>query len=150
MENGLVSPLGLVVIKIVLGEAAGIHDAEMRVDTWPLVRRGFAAIIETGPGKSAGQPRTLGINGPPIFSELRPGRNVRVIGADKTCLFIVLIHTTCAYGASSFSADRRSPGKLTMKCVHGLSAVVIEARPVNDCGQACTPIFVHGFGDGTS
>src|SRR5207245_11535988 len=71
----------LVVIKIVLGEAAGIHDAEMRVDTWPLVRRGFAAIIETGPGESAGHPRTLGINRPPIFSELGPGRNVRVIGA---------------------------------------------------------------------
>src|SRR5947207_15843953 len=115
MENGLVSPLCLVVIKIVLGEAAGIHDAEMRVDTWPLVRRGFAAIIETGPGKSAGNPRTLGINSPPIFSELGPGPNGRVIGANVTCLFVVLIHTTFPYGTGSFSAEQRVPWKLPSK-----------------------------------
>src|SRR6266568_335237 len=150
MENGLVSPLGLVVIKIVPGEAAGIHDAEMRVDTWPRVRRGLAAIVEASPGKSARQPRTLGINGPPVFSELGPGRNVRVVGADITCLFVVLIHTTCAYGTGSFSADRRLPGKLPMKCVHLLSAVVIESLHVNHGGQPFAPVLVHGFGDRAS
>src|SRR5437660_10474381 len=130
MENGLISPLCLVVIKIVLGEAAGIHDAEMRVDTWPLVRRGLAAIIEAGPGKSASHPRARGINRPPVFSELRPRRNVRVVGADITCLFVVLIHTTCAYGAGGFSADRRLPGILPMKCVRLFSPVIIEALHV--------------------
>src|SRR5437773_12349419 len=109
MENGLVSPLGLVVIKIVLGEAAGIHDAEMRVDTWPLVRRGFAAIIQTGPGKSAGHPRTLGIHKPPILSDYSTGRNVRVIGADVTCPVAVLIHTTCAIVTGRFSGGRGLP-----------------------------------------
>src|SRR5437016_13555074 len=126
MENGLVSPLCLVVIKIVLGEAAGIHDAEMRVDTWPLVRRGFAALIETGPGKSAGHPRTLGINRPPIFSALGPGRNVRVIAADVTCLRGVLIHTTCAYGTGGCSAARRLPRTVPMTCAHLLSAVDVQ------------------------
>src|SRR5437867_9747054 len=97
MENGLVSPLCLVVIKIVLGEAAGIHDAEMRVDTWPLVRRGFAAIIETGPGKSAGHPRTLGINRPPIFSELGPGRNVGGLFIDRKSTRLNSSHRTISY-----------------------------------------------------
>src|SRR6266851_224051 len=134
MENWFVRPLRLVIIKIVFGEAAGIHDAEMRVDTWPLVRRGLAAIIEAGPGKSAARPGTLGVNGPPIFGELRPGRNVQIVGVDVTRLWVVLIDPACAYGAAGFSTDRGLPGRLTMKCVHLLRAVIIEALHVHHTG----------------
>src|SRR5258708_22794032 len=125
MENWCVAPLCLVIMKIVLGEAAGIHDAEMRVDTWPLVRRGLAAIIEAGPGKSAGHPGTLGVNGPPILGKLRPGRNVQIVSANVTRLLVVLIDPACAYRAGGFSTDRWLLGRLPMKWIHLLRAVII-------------------------
>src|SRR5260370_3136293 len=117
MENWFVAPLCLVIMKIVLGEAAGIHDAEMRVDTWPLVRRGLAAIIKAGPGKSAGHPGTLGVNGPPILGKLRPGRNRQIGSANVTRLLVVLIDPACAYSTGGF-------------CTHTWSFVVRRAESV--------------------
>src|SRR5260370_22023723 len=116
MKNWSVGPLCLVIMKIVLGEAAGIHDAEMRVDTWPLVRRGLAAIIEAGPGKSAGHPGTLGVNGPPILGKLRPGRNVQIVSANVTRLLVVLIDPAFAYRAGGFCTHGWLCGSVAWKC----------------------------------
>src|SRR5258708_19314934 len=126
MENWFVAPLCLVIMKIVLGEAAGIHDAEMRVDTWPLVRRGLAAIIEAGPGKSAGHPGTLGVNGPPILGKLRPGRNVQIVSANVTRLLVVLIDPACAYRAGGFCTAPSPLGRLPVKLRHPLHPVLIQ------------------------
>src|SRR5208337_4362773 len=67
VQDRLGSPPSLVVIIVVLGEATGIHDAKVRVDARPFVRRRLATIIESGPGEAAGNKRALVVNPPPRF-----------------------------------------------------------------------------------
>src|SRR5258708_38075667 len=106
----------------------------MRFNTRPLEGGGLAVIIEAGPGKSAGHPGTLGVSGPPILGKLRPGRNVQIVSANVTRLLVVLIDPACAYRAGGFSTDRWLLGRLPMKCIHLLRAVIIEALHVDDGG----------------
>src|ERR1017187_9684448 len=80
MQHGLRSPPCLVIVKVVLGETAHIHNAEMGVDTRPSVGSGLAAVIESRPGKAARQERARVVKLPPDFGSGCPGGLFRVIG----------------------------------------------------------------------
>src|ERR1035437_4438725 len=82
MQRRLMAPPGLVVVEGVLGESAHVDHAGQRVDGRPAVRHGFAAIVETGPGKAAGLPVAGGVELPPLFGRLTKTRDVDVVGAD--------------------------------------------------------------------
>ena len=58
--------------RLSFGKAARIHDAELRVDRGPAVGRRLAAIVETGPGKAAGQPLARSIERDPILGAVWP------------------------------------------------------------------------------
>src|SRR5689334_16126447 len=89
--NGLIAPPGPVIVVAVLGEAADVQDAEVRVDAGPAVRRRLAFVVETGPDEAAGDERALGDGPPRPFRRLPPGRAVDIIGADVTLLRIVRV-----------------------------------------------------------
>src|SRR5437867_7595379 len=72
MKYRLIAPPRLVVEVVVLGKAAHVHDAELRVDRGPAVRSRLAAIIESSPGESACQPFASRIELPPLLSQLGP------------------------------------------------------------------------------
>src|SRR6185436_8167210 len=82
MQHRFPSPPGLVVIVVVLGKAADVDDAELRADGGPAIGRRLTAIVETRPGKSAGEILTRGIKLPPLRGALGPGSLVEVVRAD--------------------------------------------------------------------
>src|ERR1019366_3519429 len=55
MQHRVRAPPCLIIIIIIFGEAAGIHDPEVRADARPVVGSGLAAIVESRPRKSAGK-----------------------------------------------------------------------------------------------
>ena len=65
VQDGVVAPPRLVVVEVVLREAADVQDAEVRVDARPFVGRRLAAVIEAGPDEAAGEPETDGVMAPP-------------------------------------------------------------------------------------
>src|ERR1035438_4790224 len=83
MQRGLRSPPCLVIVKVVLGETAHIHNAEMGVDARPPVGRRLAAVIESRPGESARQERARVVKLPPDFRSGCPGGLFRVVGLDR-------------------------------------------------------------------
>src|SRR5580704_869880 len=91
VDDRFVRPPGLIVVKIVLRKTAGVHDAEMGVNARPAIGRRFAAIVETRPRKSAGQPWTVGEILPPRLGGVRPTRGIVVVGADVTAFLVIRI-----------------------------------------------------------
>src|SRR5215471_19021610 len=81
VQDRFLTPPRLVVIKVVFGKAAHIYNAELRVDRGPAIRSWFAAIVETGPGKSSRQPFPGGIEFPPLLREFSPLWMIRIVGA---------------------------------------------------------------------
>src|SRR4051794_35185146 len=53
MQERLFREKRLVQIERVLLKPAGVQNAPMRADRWPLVWRGLASIVKTGPGKQS-------------------------------------------------------------------------------------------------
>ena len=51
VHHRLFGPARLIVVKRILGEPAGVENAELAADGGPAERRGFAAVIETRPGR---------------------------------------------------------------------------------------------------
>ena len=61
VQHHLIGPPRLEVVEAVLGEAAGIEDAELRADRREVERRGLAAIVKSGPIHNAGELRSGGV-----------------------------------------------------------------------------------------
>src|SRR6202044_356340 len=91
VQYRLLGPPRLVVEEVVLGKSAHIHDAEVRVDRWPTIWSRFAAIIESGPRKTARFPIARGVKRPPLFGELAPRGVVHVISTESVAQRISLI-----------------------------------------------------------
>src|SRR6185436_19807679 len=72
MQDWVLSPPSLVIVEVVFGKTAHVHNAELRVDGRPAVRGWLPAVIESGPGKSASQPFPRCVESPPLFGEFRP------------------------------------------------------------------------------
>ena len=79
MQDRLVRPPGLQVIRLVFGEAAIVQDAEFRTGGRILQRVGFAAVVEAGPVEQAGQPGPGRIELPAPFDAVI--ETVRSLGA---------------------------------------------------------------------
>ena len=149
------SPTRPVVVEVVLGEAAHVQDAEVRVDAGPAVGRGLAAVVEAGPGEAAGQEGPLVVEFPPDFGESGPGRAVDVVGADVapsrlSGLLLSLEASPPAYQPRVQTVlavsvpNIGSLGKFLWKPVH-LPLVVVEALHVHHRGDAGGAISaVHG------
>src|SRR5260370_11362896 len=121
MERRTSGPPGFVVEEIVLGEAAGIHDAEMRVDAGPIVAGRLAAVVKAGPGEPAGEPGPRRKELIPGFRGMGPGRGVVIVSADVPALFVIGIDSTGANGASLFGADIWLGGMRRVVIVHVLA-----------------------------
>ena len=65
VQHRLRGPPGLVVVKRVLRETAGVDDSVLRTDVGPRVGRRFAAIVEACPHKASRQPRPCVAESPP-------------------------------------------------------------------------------------
>src|SRR5437667_11948315 len=65
-------PPRLVKVERVLGEAASVEHAEVRIDAGPFVRRGLAAVIEAGPGEQPGEVGALLDEPPGLARVLAP------------------------------------------------------------------------------
>src|SRR5579871_5206821 len=107
MQHRLRSPPGFVVIEIVLWETAHIDDAELRIDRRPSVGRRLAAIIETGPGKSARKPFARGIELPPFFGGFGPWGKIQVIRAEPIPQLVRGIDSPRRDGAGSLRSHGR-------------------------------------------
>src|ERR1700683_5607141 len=117
VHHGLRRPPRLVIEKIVFGEAAGVHDSKVRTDTRPRVGRRLAAIIESGPHKSARDPRTHAIIRPPFFRAASVAGPVPVVGADVAPLFVIFINAARAKCAGLLATDARLREKILMKLI---------------------------------
>src|SRR5204863_9793956 len=104
------SPPGFVVKEIVLGEAAHINDAKLRVDRRPSIGSRLPAIVKTGPGKSPGQPFPSCIEFPPLFGKLRPRGVIQVVGAHPVSQLVGGVNSARGNRARSLRAYRRFLG----------------------------------------
>src|SRR6185437_12283654 len=102
VQDRFVGPPGLVIIIDVLGKTAGVHQPVMRADAGPFVSRGFAAIIETGPDKSAAGEGMRGVIRPPgprFFGA------VLAVSGHIAIDFVNRINAAGGAGAAGFGAD---------------------------------------------
>ena len=114
-------PPRAVVIIIVLGEAAGVEDSELRADAREgVVGRRLAAIVEAGPDEAAGDVRPVGDDRPPFLGGGRPPRMLGVVGADDVARRVVGIFAARRDRASGLRAVDRLLG---MARVIGLDLV---------------------------
>src|ERR1051326_6803385 len=107
MQHRVCRPPGLVIVEDVLRKSARVENAEMRVDARPPIWRRLAAIIETGPHKPTGQPRTVGKVSPPAFGGRGPTRPDDVVSGDITPWAVVGVNTARADDARLLGADVR-------------------------------------------
>ena len=141
MQHGLRAPPCFVVIKVVLGEAAHVDDAELRVDRRPSVGRGLAAIVEAGPGKAARQPFPRAIKLPPLLGQFRPRRMNRIVGAHPVAQLVSLVDAACADGARGFRTDARLFGVRFMPSVWHIQ-VVVETHDIERVGKVRMEAFI--------
>ncbi len=125
MDNRLVAPDGLVIVIVVFGEAALVHDAEVGIDAGPAKGRRLAFVIKAGPDKAAGDKGPVGDGLPGIFRRLRPGRRIDIIGADIAFCLVALVAIPFIRGINAARADRAA----------GLAAVKRHA-PGGPCGTS--------------
>ena len=143
VQHWFLPPPRLVVVVSVLGEPAHIHYAKLRVDRRTSIRSGFAAIIETGPGESAGEPWAGSVVGPPLLGELRPWRMVRVVSTHPIPTLVSRVNTASGDGAGGLGADQRLPG---VRGVIGLGQrrFIVKAHDVKGRGEWLVIGAVHG------
>ena len=138
MQNVFICPPGLVVVIDVFGEAAHIHDAEMRTDIRPDIRCWFAAVVNTSPDKPAKPEIIVGGQGPPGFRRTGPPGRCDVlighIGPDA----IFFINTPRSNGATHFGADNWLIGVIAVVISHGKLSVIETAHRDH---------FIHTFID---
>src|SRR5581483_4231095 len=102
MEHRLRAPPRLVIVKIVFSTSAPVHDSKMRIDAWPTVRSGLAAIVEAGPREAAGEKWPGVVELPPKLRQLRPWRMLQVIRADVALFLVVEIDSASGHGTGGF------------------------------------------------
>src|ERR1035438_8948426 len=148
VQNWLRSPPGLVVIKVVLGETAHVHDAEVRIDARPAVGRRFAPIIEAGPRESSGQERPRIVEFPPEIGQCRPWWVLQIVRPDVALFLVVEINPAGRDGAGRFRAHHGERRVVLVELVDA-ALVVVEPLYVLYAGGALpTPAIVHGLSDG--
>src|SRR5271170_134800 len=135
MQNDFVAPPRLIVIKIVLRKTAGVHDAELRTDARPVVRRRLTAIIKTRPDKSAGEPWTRGKKWPPVLRRLTIQR-LAVVSGHITVFRVVRVNAARGDSAGLLRADFRLRRMLAVIIVRVLAEMIVPAASINDAVNA--------------
>ena len=125
----------------ILGEAAQVDDAELRTHRGPAVRRRLAAVVEAGPGESAGQPVARAVEAPPLLRRLAP-RHHAVVAVDGVLLRVGDVFAARGDGAGGFRAVHRAPGVSLVERVRVLQ-VVVEADDVERVRHALLVVAVH-------
>ena len=134
MEHGLGTPPCLIVIKIVLGKTAHIHNAKLRVDGRPGVGRGLAAIVESGPGKASGQPFPCGVKLPPLLGEFRPRSMIQVVGAYPVTQLVGRINASRGNGAGRLRANAGLFRMLLVPVVWDVQ-IVVKSHHIQRVGE---------------
>src|ERR1019366_631429 len=79
----------------------------LRADVWPLVRRGFAAIVKARPDEAAREPRPRIAEAPPAFSRGTARGGVGIVGTYITFAEIGHVNSARTDRTYGFSADDR-------------------------------------------
>src|SRR5512137_1839475 len=79
VQHRFFTPPRLVVVDGVLREATLVHDCVLGPRRRPFEWRRFAAIVETRPHETAGQPGPVGDGLPRLFRRLRPTERVHTV-----------------------------------------------------------------------
>src|SRR5258708_1177295 len=107
MDYRFRTPPGLIVVVAILRKAALIHDAEVRIDAGPAVRRWLALIVEPGPDETTGDERSLPDRLPGALSRVTPGRSVVVVRRDIALHGVVDVFATSRYRAGGLAPVER-------------------------------------------
>src|ERR1017187_28728 len=145
MQTLRLSPPGFVVVEIVLRETAHIHDAELRVDRRPPVRRWFPAIIKARPGEAARGPLARAIELPPALRRLSP-RNHAVVTVHRVSLRVGGVLSARGDGAGGLGPIDRALGVFLVESI-GKPLIVVEADNVESVGDALLITLVYSSGN---
>ena len=152
VEDGFIGPPGAVEMGDVLGETAGVEDAEVRVDVRPLViGRGFAAVVEAGPDEGTAEIRAFGIVLHPCLRSAGPAGKPRLaLVCVAIAQGIILLIDPASGGMAAFlAADYRLPREALVEIVKAAAELeVVSALHVHHAGEALAPSAVHGEGRG--
>ena len=124
MQDVIPAPPGFIIVGQVFRESAYIQDSEMGVDIRPFKRSGLAAVIESGPDKSAHEPLILRRLWPPGFRKRCPPRSSQVLVRQVTFHGIHRINAPCGHGAAHFGSQNRLTGMIAVVILHCLMPVI--------------------------
>ena len=142
MKNRLARPPCLVVVERVFWKAADVDDSVLGADVGPAVGRGFAAIVESGPHESAGEPWPRIAEAPPAFRGGASSGCVWVVGRYVSFGVIGDVDSASADGAHRLGTHHRLFGILVVVLL-GLRILVVVADHVAH-GQPTDPNRANG------
>ena len=146
VQRRLFAPPCLVVIEVVLGETAHVHDAELRVDGRPSVGRRLATIVKAGPGEAADLPLLRAVEFPPLLGRLAPTHD-SIIGVHGIAQRIRGVLAASTDRTRRLRPENRPLGILLVKCGRKLPGVVVEANNVERDGDSLFIVPIHRRGD---
>ena len=103
MNGRLFGKAGFIEIERILFEAAGVQYSELRGHAGPLVRRGFAAIIEASPDENSAEIVVFAYKIPRFAYRLTPRNRFFVVAGEFVLVIIGFIAAASGYSEENFS-----------------------------------------------
>ena len=143
MQHGLRAPLRLIVVIVVLGKSARVHDPEVRADARPTIeRRRLAAVVEPGPDESAGDVGSIRHVRPPGLRGRGPPWMIGVVRGYVALRIVAAIDAARADRTAGLAAENRQIGKPLVERFHLIGAVV-EAEHIDDLRDPGAEALIH-------